>query len=282
MGKRLAETTRWQDPYFRPLSPPAKLAYIFMLDLCDISGVYDPDWGLANYCIGLDIHWDDVLEELGDRVRKLRNGKIWLSRFCRFQGGPDWPKSGCVPHEKMVRLLRHHGIPLEDALRERDEGETTKKPNKPVQGELDGLKKTRERDLIFEMLAEIQGIDISRLTVSARGRLNKAACEIRNAEPSVTPERIMLAARVWKKKYSAPVTASTLASHWSELTPPVVSQEQREAIEKAQEKAKRDRKRLEELSDPHKAVTWPRADLTKKEFDEFHALKKTLSGNPAG
>jgi len=39
----------------------------------------------------------------------------------------------------------------------------------------------RERDLSFEKLAEVCGVDITALTPTARGALNKALADIRSA-----------------------------------------------------------------------------------------------------
>jgi hypothetical protein len=271
MPKRFVETNRWRDAWFRELSPDGKLAYSYMTDCCDNAGVFDPDWSLASFSIKKDIDWDSILDEMGNRIERLPNGKIFLTRFIRFQYGELSPT--VPPHRNVLDLLRRHGIELKDVYRDR----SLETPPKPVAPELPGLngkKVERARDLIFETLAEVEGVDISRLTPAARGRLNKSAAEIRSVEPEVTPEMIRLAARNWKKKgYTAPATARTIAGHWGELTPG-----RRREAEKAelQRRLKETKAKLSMFMDDSGAVTVTRNDLSDDELAEVRALQAVV------
>lgn len=53
--KRFTETTKWDDPWFRKLTPAAKLLWQWMLDHCDGAGVIDPDLELASFQTGCSI-----------------------------------------------------------------------------------------------------------------------------------------------------------------------------------------------------------------------------------
>jgi hypothetical protein len=82
--------------------------------------------------------------------------------------------------------------------------------------------KPRERDILFETLAEVAGHDITRLTSSERGRLNKACKELKAA--GADPEQIRAAARTWRVTYpTATLTPTALAAHWSTLNKTVVN-----------------------------------------------------------
>ena len=82
--------------------------------------------------------------------------------------------------------------------------------------------KPRERDILFETLAEVAGHDITRLTSSERGRLNKACKELKSA--GADPEQIRAAARTWRVTYpTATLTPTALAAHWSTLNKTVVN-----------------------------------------------------------
>jgi DNA-binding transcriptional ArsR family regulator len=82
--------------------------------------------------------------------------------------------------------------------------------------------KPRERDILFETLAEVAGHDIARLTSSERGRLNKACKELKSA--GADPEQIRAAARTWRVTYpTATLTPTALAAHWSTLNKTVVN-----------------------------------------------------------
>lgn len=275
---RFVETTRWQDPWFRQLSPDAKLAFSYMCDNADCVGVWAADFDLATFCIlgreRREFDWDSILEEFGNRIRKLRDGKIWLTRFVAFQYGELTPT--CKPHLKYLKTLAEHGIEIADCYHKWNEGEPEKKdPELPLAP--NGEKK-RPRDLVFEALAEAQGIDIARLTSQERGRLNKAAQAIREIEPGVTPERIRAAAKAWKKKgYTTPATAATIASHWSELTPDPAAEARRAAEQqKLTEQYREYVTEHESYMDNSGAQPFPREDLTDKQFARVRELRELI------
>lgn len=107
--KRFTETEKWRDTWFRKLAPDSKLAFLYVVDNCDAAGVWDPDYDLANFMIGRAINWPGVLDDLGDRVSCLKNGKWHLTRFVEFQYGELIEE--CRPHAKVLVLLKGHGIP---------------------------------------------------------------------------------------------------------------------------------------------------------------------------
>lgn len=279
--KRFTQTDKWKDPWYRELSPIAKLAFQYLCDNADNAGVWDPDYRLASFCMKADVDWDEILDGFGSRVVRLQNGKIWLTRFIAFQCfGPNCTElnPNSHPHRFILDLLKKHKIPLADVYRDRSDQDAPAEA--PADAELPGLRGERKRnsDPVFEALAEIQGIDLNRLTPSSRGRINKALVEIRAAEPGVTPERIHIAAKAWKKKgYSAPATAATLASHWSELTPAPETEGDRE--EKGRRKqdlasARVELKGLTRVVDSGQAV--PRDDLSQDQIDRIKILKALI------
>lgn len=108
MSKRFTETEKWSDPWFRKLTGTVKIGYLYLLDRVDNSGVIDLDRELADFQIGMEIDWEAVREELGDRVEVLACGKWHLTRFVRFQFGEL--KEDCKPHAQVMRLQDSHQI----------------------------------------------------------------------------------------------------------------------------------------------------------------------------
>lgn len=280
MAKRFCETTRWADPFFRKLSPGAKLAFIYLCDNCDSAGVWESDYQLANFSIKLDLDWDEILEELGNRVKKLRSGKIWLTRFIEFQCGREL-KPDCAPHNQVRKLLEKHGIPLREVYRDRGDEPASEEKTPEPEPELPGLRKPREsraRDLLFEALAAVDGADISRLTSGERGRLNKAAAEIRKVEPATTPERVALAVKAWKRKgWSAGPTSTGIASRWSELTPAPETSAGIEAKAVLRAELRAAKAELEPLMDSSRTVPFPREDLTEDQLSRCRDLKDLIA-----
>ena len=112
MSKRFTDTEKWRDPWFRKLSPGAKLAFYYILDNCDCAGVWNCDTELANFTIGMNIPWDKVTEAFGERIKILPNGRWWITRFVEFQYGVLSPD--CRPHNPVFTALKKHGIDLSE------------------------------------------------------------------------------------------------------------------------------------------------------------------------
>lgn len=106
--KRFTETEKWRDSWFRRLHPSEKLAYLYIVDCCDNSGVWDPDYELAEFQIGHQVAWPKVIEAMGDRLEILKSGKWHLRKFVGYQFGEL--SDDCKPHQHVIRLLESHGI----------------------------------------------------------------------------------------------------------------------------------------------------------------------------
>jgi hypothetical protein len=274
--KRFGETRKWVERWWLDLSPAAKLAFSYIWDNCDNAGVWDENFELLRFSTKADVNEEQLLDDLGDQVEILPSGRWRLTRFIRIQTGGELKE--CPPHRHIRQLMEEHGIEEKDALGPNPQLVRQKK-ERPKTAELPGLfeKKARPRDLLFEALAEAEGIDLGRLTSTARGRLNKAAKEIREVEPTAGPERVKLAARNWKAKYTAPVTAITLASNWSKLTPPPPTQEQVELQASAETEIVQIEAQIRSMQvEAPSGMTVARDGLTDEQMREWDILHKRL------
>jgi len=80
----------------------------------------------------------------------------------------------------------------------------------------------RERDLSFEKLAEVCGVDITQLTPTARGALNKSLSDIRSATEDLDDGELALVIETKARAYvkvmdGALLTPTALAKHWPNL-----------------------------------------------------------------
>jgi hypothetical protein len=114
--KRFTETLKWQNPWFRKLTPEAKLLWQWLLDHCDAAGVIEPDFELATFQIGVEID-SAVIDELGTRVRQLASGKLLIPAFIGFQYGRI--SRACRAQEKVFLSLDRHGLTAEFAEKEK-------------------------------------------------------------------------------------------------------------------------------------------------------------------
>lgn len=105
--KRFTESTKWDDPWFRQLPAAAKLLFLWLVDKCDGAGIIDADIGLASFQIGMKIN-DDTLALLGDRLTRLDNGKIILTKFIKFQHGEL--SRDCKAHNPVFKSLESNGL----------------------------------------------------------------------------------------------------------------------------------------------------------------------------
>lgn len=136
--KRFTDTDKWRDPWFRKLSAGAKLAFYYIVENCDNSGVWSADTELADFTIGMKIPWDKVLEDFGNRMEILPNGEWLVRKFVAFQYGRL--SEDCKPHLQVLRLIENHrvskGYPrglntLEDKEKEKDKDKKGSVMGKP-------------------------------------------------------------------------------------------------------------------------------------------------------
>jgi biotin operon repressor len=86
----------------------------------------------------------------------------------------------------------------------------------PEEEPLAAAPRKREPDLIFEAIANACGIDITQLTGTSRGQLNKAAKELK--EIGATPDDVTAKAQAFRRQYEqATLTPTALAKHWPQL-----------------------------------------------------------------
>ena len=129
--KRMTETTRWGDPWFRKLTPTAKLLWCWLLDHCDCAGIIEPDLDLAGFQIGERDGLENALAALGDRVTK-RGAKLWIPKFIAFQFGHQLNPANKA-HLGVIRRLEAAGIPCPVEVFDQSKTSPSQAPCKPLQ-----------------------------------------------------------------------------------------------------------------------------------------------------
>lgn len=107
MSKRFSETAKWDDPWFRKLTPKQKCLWQYFCDRCDVAGVLDFDPELARCHIGEEITETD-LSALNSRICKMENGKYAIPKFIQFQYGKL--SETCPAHQKALNLVKTYGF----------------------------------------------------------------------------------------------------------------------------------------------------------------------------
>jgi len=106
--KRFVETTRWDDPWYRNLSPLAKNLWDWVTDKCSLIGIIDLDLKAASFHIGARIT-EKHLDEIKSRLKTVPPGKWLIKQFVRFQYGQL--SEGCPAHKPVLKALKQ--CPLE-------------------------------------------------------------------------------------------------------------------------------------------------------------------------
>lgn len=131
--KRFTETTKWQDSWFRKLPPTMKVFWNYLLDNCDVAGVWNPDMELAEFQIGASIDMEEVREFFKDRIEFLGNGRWFLTKFIAFQYGELNPSNRC--HQAVLRSLAANKIEGgSKGLQRPSEGGQDKYKDKDIKG----------------------------------------------------------------------------------------------------------------------------------------------------
>ena len=108
MSKRFHDTEIWDKPWFTELSPPDKLAFMYIKDKCDAVGVWVPNVKIAEVYMGTKPDWKSLPKRSNGNVIILQNGKWWIPDFCEFQYGEF--SEECRPHQSYIKLLKKHGL----------------------------------------------------------------------------------------------------------------------------------------------------------------------------
>ncbi len=107
MAKRFTENTKWEDAWFRKLSPKCKLFWLFIVDRCDIAGFWETDWELASFYIGENID-ESIMNDFHGRLKIMPDGKIWIVKFVEFQYGKLNPAVHL--HNSVINILEEKGL----------------------------------------------------------------------------------------------------------------------------------------------------------------------------
>lgn len=241
--KRFTETGKWRDPWFTGLGFEAKLVFFYVVDNCDAAGVWEPDYRLANFLLGRDVEWEVVIGEFGDRVKVIKGGKWWLTRFVGFQQKGKLNKANPA-HRNVIKLMEYHGIMGDCGITVVDNeqfsrGDPSKALPRPCQGSSKGLpspigkgkgkgiwddrgvgeegvvKVVRARNEVMDALAEIAGIPLEEIGPAVAKRLQAVIRTIKQSTPEVTAAEVRRRAQNYCGHFNGAVlTPEALGKHW--------------------------------------------------------------------
>jgi hypothetical protein len=84
MAKRMTDSTKWNDGWFTDLPMDMKLVWLYILDMCDHSGVYKVNLKLLKFQTGSERTEEEIIVYLKDRIF-IKSDKWFIPKFISFQ-----------------------------------------------------------------------------------------------------------------------------------------------------------------------------------------------------
>lgn len=150
MSKRFTDTEKWQRPWFRQLPWMYRELWLYILDSCDIAGIWYVDFDLAKFFISQELDQNKAIELFKKQIRVFDDGKKWwVEGFCDFQYGILSSASNL--HKSVLSRLQKAGIdPTKVALEQGLNDPTSTHMDKVKDKDKDKDKvKEKEQDVMF-------------------------------------------------------------------------------------------------------------------------------------
>jgi len=109
MAKRLSDSEKFSDPWYRELPPKYKLFWEYLLCSCNHGGVWKPDFSLASFCISFKYDQQETFDMFSDRVVLLKSGNWFIPKFISYQYGDDLNRRNKV-HRSVLNILEANEI----------------------------------------------------------------------------------------------------------------------------------------------------------------------------
>lgn len=97
MAKRFTDTNKWKKTFVRELPSKYKLLWFYILDDCDVAGLWEVDLEIAEIRVGEKLDRKEAVKYLSDNIVVIDNGKKWfIVNFIEFQYGSQLSKTNNI------------------------------------------------------------------------------------------------------------------------------------------------------------------------------------------
>ena len=93
MAKRFTDTNKWDQSWFRKLTPTFKCVWAYLCDKCDHAGVWEIDLETMSHFINDAVSVDQLKTSFADKIRFISDDKILIQAFIDFQYGTLNPEN---------------------------------------------------------------------------------------------------------------------------------------------------------------------------------------------
>ncbi len=100
---------KWNDPWFRRLTPDQKLFWMYVCDTCDNAGVWKIDFELASFQIGIKVT-EDFIKDINEGKERviIKNDLLLIRDFVVFQIGDITSKKQTNLQKNCVVLIEKY------------------------------------------------------------------------------------------------------------------------------------------------------------------------------
>jgi hypothetical protein len=87
MAKRFTDTNKWDQSWFRKLTPKMKAVWSYACDKCDHAGILEVDYESMSFNVNEEVTEKEFKDTFQDRVKFLTKDKCFIQAFIDFQYG---------------------------------------------------------------------------------------------------------------------------------------------------------------------------------------------------
>lgn len=110
MAKRFTDTDKWKKPFYRRLSLKHKCLFQFIVDNCNMAGVWDVDLELASFQIGEKYNFGELKAVFEEKFFFFdHDQKLFIIDFIKFQYGDELTGKSPV-HRKVIATLKGYKV----------------------------------------------------------------------------------------------------------------------------------------------------------------------------
>lgn len=108
MAKRFTDTEKWKKKWYRELGSKLRDVRQFVLDDCDMAGIWEIDLNRLSYYIGEKVTLEDVHQAFQNETQDLQDGSLFVPAFLEFQYGNLVETNNA--HRSVLKRLRSKKI----------------------------------------------------------------------------------------------------------------------------------------------------------------------------
>jgi len=103
VAKRFTDNEKWADIWFRKLPVHLKCFWFYILDKCDVAGVWKVDLESASFHLNHDLKEQEIKGNFEGRISFFNDKKWFVDGFIDFQYGTL--REGCNPHKPVIKII---------------------------------------------------------------------------------------------------------------------------------------------------------------------------------